>query len=1455
MAFQRGAGFLKARTVALLSAGSVAGLVVVALAAVLVLLTTGPGHNLVRNWGVSALEGVVNGEVAVGSVSGMLFRGADIRGIRISDREGRPVIEAERLRVSFSAVDLLRGRYRFSRVTLVRPVLILEQDTTGHWNIDNLFGQETPRDSVVRGPRPLVDLRDVVITGGTLILRERPGPRRDRIRERNFTGLAADMERLRVSDPDSTGISARFRTLATRIDLPEADIRDARGDARLDGDSVRFQLRDVVLPASHMDVAGVVRFGGRHTAIEANVDAREFAFADVRSLVPQLPREGGGSGEARVILPGDGSGTAEVSHGVIRSGRTVAEGRGTIIIGNRGGIALGGVDLALRPLDLALFEQYTDSVPVRGLVRGRFRGHGPTRDLQVNADVVWTDEDVAGGATNELGMTGRLALGGAEQAVFRDVTLRHGDFDLRTIHRFAPPVELGGRLVASGTLDGPWRDAQFRGALDHTDSGRVSSVRGELRLGLRDTTRVDAELTVDSLSFELLRRTYPQIPIREPLRGFASLHGPVTGLAITTALYGNVGTFTAEGTLSAVNGVTTLEAQGIYDSLDIALLADGAPPSALWGHWSATIVVPSESGAVVVGSLRTDLTRGRVAGSALNAGEAAVRLGPERLDVDFARLSFLGGFVNVSGAVGRGQSPSALLAFEARSDTLAYLEPLLRWVQQRMGDSSGARLDGAGSITGRLSGTTDDWALDGDAALSSIDMGGSYARNLRARGVVAREERGYQLLVTGSADSVSTAGLLYSPVGVTLAGRTDSLRIRANAGFLDNSALRATFTTWVDSARYVKADTVEMDLPVNRWRLMRPALAVIDTGVIALDTVELRSTSGAGYLRASGSLPRRGVADFVVIADSVPVTDVSSALQRDTAGMSGAINGELSVIGAAGSPTIEMRAALTDGRFGEYVLPLFQVLARYETQRLTIKGGLWRDSLRIVTVNGSLPVDLALRAVPRRKLPGPLTVTAQSDSVDMAVLDPLIGVVSDLSGSMQLDVRAEGTWEEPSYSGFIDVAGGAMTVPSMGARYTGLDARLTLQQNVMRIARLQVHGGDGVMNMTGTVTFDSAFSGRPQLADTLRFTRFAAFDIEEFGAFTGSGELYLHGPLLGATLTGNARVDEGHLEFADLVQKRIISLDDPEFRALVDSSLARTTDLRPAPHQVFFDSLRISNLLISMGPDVWLRSSEANIQLDGEFVINRTIEDQLPRYRMDGTLRAVRGTYQLVLGFENSLVSISRDFRVTRGTVRFFGTPDFNPELDIAAEHVARTVEGDQLTVRAIIGGTLLQPDLRLESDHRPPLSQTEIVSYLMFGVPPSNTVGNETDLGMAVIGSILVSGIGQALASELGLPVSYLTIQTGQSRTVGSTRTSTARIEAGAQLNERTFLTLNAGLCEVRTSQLVGASLEYRLGSRWTTAAAFEPLVQECGTAASMAGVNSKYQASFDLFWQQGIR
>ncbi|MGD0484562.1 MAG: translocation/assembly module TamB domain-containing protein, partial [Gemmatimonadales bacterium] len=277
---------------------------------------------------------------------------------------------------------------------------------------------------------------------------------------------------------------------------------------------------------------------------------------------------------------------------------------------------------------------------------------------------------------------------------------------------------------------------------------------------------------------------------------------------------------------------------------------------------------------------------------------------------------------------------------------------------------------------------------------------------------------------------------------------------------------------------------------------------------------------------------------------------------------------------------------------------------------------------------------------------------------------------------------------------------------------------------------------------------------------------------------------------------------------------------------------------------------------VTMGPSVWLRSTEANIQLAGDVTVSKTVGGLNP-YRLDGTLRTVRGTYRLAVG------PTSKEFEVTHGEVRFFGTPDLNPQLDIVAEHTVRAARGNDLVVRVRLGGTLLEPILTLESDERPPLTETEIVSYLIFGRPSFDLAGasggvrsEQAVLQGAVAGfaGLAASQLEQTLVTDLRLPLDYIAIRPG---TVGDVL-GTTRVEAGRQIGERTFLSLNVPLCEVRrgiSSQLFGATISYRLSAMWRLEASVEPLLQECRALGMAPQPSTPYQIGVDLFWQRGIQ
>src|SRR5205085_9879003 len=174
-----------------------------------------------------------------------------------------------------------------------------------------------------------------------------------------------------------------------------------------------------------------------------------------------------------------------------------------------------------------------------------------------------------------------------------------------SIRTLAPSVNLAGRLHAAGTLEGPWRAAQFHGVIDHyaTDSaGQMSTIHGDVKLGIGDTTAIDAEVDVDSLAMNLLRRTYTAIPLTGKLKGRIVAHGPLDSLVIDAALAGTAGRLTAQGAVRVRDSAIIVTMTGTYDSLNLHGMQELQPPSELIGTWGVDVVVPSDTTRVATGT-------------------------------------------------------------------------------------------------------------------------------------------------------------------------------------------------------------------------------------------------------------------------------------------------------------------------------------------------------------------------------------------------------------------------------------------------------------------------------------------------------------------------------------------------------------------------------------------------------------------------------------------------------------------------------------------------------------------------------------------------------------------------------------------------------------------------------------------------------------------------------------
>jgi hypothetical protein len=210
---------------------------------------------------------------------------------------------------------------------------------------------------------------------------------------------------------------------------------------------------------------------------------------------------------------------------------------------------------------------------------------------------------------------------------------------------------------------------------------------------------------------------------------------------------------------------------------------------------------------------------------------------------------------------------------------------------------------------------------------------------------------------------------------------------------------------------------------------------------------------------------------------------------------------------------------------------------------------------------------------------------------------------------------------------------------------------------------------------------------------------------------------------------------------------------------------------------------------------------------------------------------------------------------VERGSVRYFG--DLNAGLDIRAVHVVRAVRGEEVPVIANIGGSLYAPRVHLESTLSPPISETDLVSYLVTGYPANEASrlgqGNVLESGLSYFSSALSSELERALIQDLGVPLDLIEIRPGVSSTGG--RKSLTQLAAGWQLGSRTFLTLNAGFCPENLGQFsynnLGASLEFRFSREWSLQTSIEPSLQSCRADFLPQSTNT-YQIGSDVRWER---
>lgn len=1477
------------------------GLVVVltVLAAILgtggALLETRPGRDLLARLLSEQSNRLVRGSITIGRIEGNFVSWLGFDSVVVRDTAGQSLADIRRLEIRFTLANLLAQRLVFSsvRASGVRLEVIKHRGDRMNYQEILRLG-ETPGN----GPGTLLRIDQLVIADGRLTIRtpwnadgrlttvrqrdsalaaERARPGRQiesgsRAQDglmmvRTIDRLAARFGVMRISTPDHLPFAATIDSLAAIVSDPAIAVRDLTGRIVQGADSLLFDLQRVVLPNTVMRGSGRIDWPRDTLLSHFDMAASRLDLVDLRWVSPQFPALRGTGRMTATSVAGSRT-DYDIRDLDLADPASRIRGRLVTSLDVYRGLGFRGLDLRLANVDLEIVRPYLDTLPFWGRLTGDLRADGFFDRMTVDADWLYQDSRVPGGADNRLAFAGDLTLGGPGGIEFHDTRILRSDLDLRTVRLVSPSVRLDGRLGLTGVLDGPWRNVVYDGRLEHRDGDRpLSALTGRTRLDTRGSLLgLDAKLTVDTLSFDGIRRSFPTITMAGDVRGTVSLVGFLDTMAIRGDLAGRIGRFRFEGSTTLLP--PRWSARGLvvdFERADLAALSGGTGPvTRLAGRLDLAGTIDSLVLPETEAVLRLD--PGSIRELAIDSGRARLKIHDGLITLDTAAIRWEGGGAFGHGTLGWTADHAGRLEVESFALSLAPFDSLAAVL---LGVARGEVTEDdllAGRARGRvaLTGSLDRWSLEGQARTDSVAWLGGRIRQGAATFTVSggrREIAGVSIRAT--VDSATRNGMTFAGLGVDVDGALANLRWagRATGGRLVTARAAGGWRARPDSIRLLTIDSLQVGLLERVWRLTRPTAVVLDSVVFA-DSLVLATDDGSGLIRLVGAWPGRAPGNGRILALGVALRDLYALAQRDTTGIAGSVALDARVGGTLAVPTFRGSATVTGPVIGDAKAPLIRAAFNYEDRRLQSNLTFWRTGRPVLDVDATLPLDLAFAAVARRQLPGELVIRGRADSVDLGVLEAFTPNFRRVTGSLAIDAQVGGTWDAPRLGGRVGVRDGSMFVPALRVSYGPISGAVRFTGDSLVADSISVGSGAGNLRIGGVVRLERLT--HPILGLDFDAREFALIDVPDYLTLRATGEVALRGPIERPVLTGDVRATSSVLYFADLITKDIVNLEDPANADLVDTTALRAQKLGAQFQSRFLDSLSIRDLRFRVGQDVWLRSSEANVQLEGQVTVNK--ERRRSRrgdYRVSGQFTTPRGSYTLKLG------PVYRTFAVDRGTVRYFNTPDLNADLDIAARYVVRTAfgGGDDYPVIAKVTGTLLVPKLNLTTEPgRQPIPERDLLALLITGTM-SNTllaggndffnVRNTTQMLASVASTVLSSEIERALISSPNAAFDLVEIRAGlaQGNSLLATGGTVTTLSLGRQLSRRLFATVNLGGCLQRLDfnrQYLGASLEYRLNPSLKFQVAAEP-VQSClGQSNGILVRPSRYQFGADIKWDR---
>ncbi len=1439
---------------------ALAGTLIVGVLALALIVSQTPWfRDWLRRYAVRAAGNYVNGTLSIGSLGGDLFYGVELGDVAI-EVNGEHVVTLKQVEIKYSLAELVAKGVLVRQIVVRQPYVLLRHDAAG-WNVASLIKRQQ-QEADRQGPRKPVSLPDIEIVDGRVAIDDR-APSPDWRLPSTIDGVNARAD----FEYEPVHYSVTLDRLAFNGHAPDLTVTKVTGRFGTRDDDLHLEKVFLQTPKSDVTVDGVLRAYLTNPSLQMTMSAPSMALADFAGVVPALqgyalhPKaDVKATGPLdRLELAVNAQSEAGTIHAIVTGDLKTPD------FGVRGNVTVQNLNLAVllkdpaRKSDIngtAAIDLRLASAPAASPALDRFRGRvvfdgSRTTAETYTASVAHVTADFAGrrialdGRADAYGATatakGFIAVPAAAGApVVFDLAGRASHVSLAALPAKLSVPAVGsdlnasayhvkGSIARSSSVEGTATlepSTMAGGTIAGGTTAEFAWTPGSLTYGARgevrevDLERVGRAFKLDALATpEYASRLNTTFDLKGSGTSVDALRLDATGTATDSQIYGGTIPRVRFETHVAGHGVSG-RAEGEFRDFDPArLLHDPQYKGRLSGTVNGGFAIADTSAPMTPDSVTADGTvtvaDGEIAGvhidSASVQGEYANRRGTLRQ----ATLKGAGIELTASGPVALDKAGQTNVSYHGVISDLGAAAALAK-----QPDVSGTALVD-GLVTGNASGLRIVGALDGSNVAygdnKALDLHSHYTVTVpdldTARVKVEAQSSGTFIHALGLEIQSMTAGTTYENKTLTFqthVAEAPSTGPGGGARELDGSG-----------SVIFHPDHSEIHLPSLalrtqgiEWKTPAAGQAAIEYGPDRIEVRDLTLANGDQSVSVSGTFargdtPRLG--GVTVNARNVDLAQLEKLAMQDR-GFTGRLNANATLTGNASAPDVTGHLDVENGAFQQFKYQSLTADGTFANQRIGLDARLVQAPGIEITAKGTLPMS-AITA--RREgyahvetAPGEaIDLHLQSTPIDLGIVQGFLPSVRNVTGTVQMDVTVLGTGGDPHLRGYVEFKNGAFAVPDANVNFSGLQTRIELEPERIRVPRFQLLDQHGkTLTIQGELAAHQGLDGG-NVNVSLDADDFKLMD-NELGNVHLETHLKLTGDLRQPRLEGEVRTDAARLEIDRILNLFAVPYSEealPDIVSAQDSVTSakgadeatraalekgRTVETARAPQEQAVETPRrglfaatavdvhvvAPGNLIVRGDDIRPGGPSAssvgsvNTTLGADVRIVKEVDGPIT---LHGTATTVRGFYE----FQGRRFTVVRD-----GTLQFRGTPDLYPALDVSAE---RLIPNTGVTAKIHITGTPRSPRITLTSD--PPLDEADILSLIVFNRSVNELGTGERSSLAETAGGIASGFVAQSLGRSIGkaLDVDLFEITTSDP----DTGESAGGVTLGKQVGDKLFV------------------------------------------------------------------